>query len=224
MTALAFLTKGCFHNADIKVHSSRLTTSRNRGHFLRTTSISFIRASWVAVSRIGTGSLNKVSGTLGEHAVNMINGSIRADKECRHCRPGGWIECQELDVDARTDDGSFPPDSWIRKWCENQELAAQKAGLTLRISGESLRRQMESAGFTNIIVREFKIPIGPWPEDRKMRNIGAYQLVAMLEGLESLTLRLWTKYLDWSTTEIEVALAKVRGEFKRRDVHSYWPL
>lgn len=59
---------------------------------------------------------------------------------------------------------------------------------------------MESAGFTNIAVREFKIPIGPWPEDRKMRNIGAYQLVAMLEGLEALTLRLWTKYLDWSTT------------------------
>ena len=57
-----------------------------------------------------------------------------------------------------------------------------------------------------------------------MRNIGAYQLVAMLEGLESLTLRLWTKYLDWSTTEIEVALAKVKGEFKRTDVHSYWPL
>lgn len=83
---------------------------------------------------------------------------------------------------------------------------------------------MGSAGFTNIIVRDFKIPFGPWPEGRKMRNIGAYQLVSMLEGLEALTLRLWTKYLDWSTTEIEVALAKVKGEFKRRDVHSYWPL
>lgn len=142
----------------------------------------------------------------------------------RHCKPGGWIECQELDVDARTDDGSFPTDSWIRKWCENQEAGAQKAGLTIRISGESLKRQMESAGFTNIVVQEFKIPIGPWPEDLKMRNIGAFQLVAMLEGLEALTLRLWTKHLDWSTTEIEVALAKVKGEFKRKDIHSYWPL
>ena len=46
----------------------------------------------------------------------------------------------------------------------------------------------------------------------------------MLEGLEALTLRLWTKSLDWSITEIEVALAKEKGEFKRRDIHSYWPL
>lgn len=83
---------------------------------------------------------------------------------------------------------------------------------------------MESAGFTDIVVQEFKIPIGLWPEDFKMRVIGAYQLAAMLEGLEALTLRLWTKYMDWTTTEIEVALAKVKGEFKRKDIHSYWPL
>jgi len=54
---------------------------------------------------------------------------------------------------------------------------------------------MESVGFTNIVVREFKIPIGPWLEDVKLRIMGAYQLVAMLEGLEALTLRLWTRHL-----------------------------
>lgn len=148
----------------------------------------------------------------------------RTDEERRHCKPGGWIECQELDVYARTDDDSFPADSCIRKWCEHQEAAAQKAGLTLRVSGESLKRQMEEAGFTNIAVQEFKIPIGPWPEDLRMRHIGEYQLLAMLEGLEALTLRLWTKYLDWSRTEIEVFLGEVRQEFKKKDVHSYWSL
>jgi len=153
-----------------------------------------------------------------------VDRSWRTNRECRHCKPGGWIECQELDVDARTDDDSFPTDSWIRKWCENQEAGARTAGLTLRISGESLKRQMESVGFTNIVVREFKIPIGPWPEDVKLRTVGAYQLVAMLEGLEALTLRLWTRHLGWSITEIDVAMAKVRGEFRREDIHSYWPL
>lgn len=93
MLVLALLTEGCFRNTDMQVYSSRLTMSRNRGRFLRTTSVSFIRASWVTVSRIGTGSLNKVLGTSGEYAVNVIDGLIRADKECRHCRPGGWIEC-----------------------------------------------------------------------------------------------------------------------------------
>ena len=75
---------------------------------------------------------------------------------------------------------------------------------------------MESVVFTNIIVHEFKIPIRPRPGDAKMRMIGAYQLVAMLQGLEALTLRLCFKHLGWSSTEMGIALAKVKGEFKQR--------
>ena len=142
----------------------------------------------------------------------------------RHCKPGGWIELQELDVDARTDDNSFPEDSLIRKWCENQEEAAKKMGITLRFFGSEYKTMMEAAGFQDVEVREYKLPIGPWPADKELKEVGLFQLAAMLEGIDGLTLALWTRCLGWSEDEITVFLAKVKKEFRSSKVHSYWPL
>jgi len=127
-------------------------------------------------------------------------------------------------VDAQSDDQSLPEDNIIRKWCANQEAAAQKAGLTLKISGEFLRRRMTEVGFENIVVREFKLPVGPWPANSRLKEIGRFQLVAMLEGIYGLTIALWTRFLGWNAQEVEVFLALVRNEFKSTKVHCYWPL
>ena len=142
----------------------------------------------------------------------------------RHCKPGGYLECQELDVCAASDDESLSDDSAIRKWCANQEEAAQKMGRSLRASGDTFKKQMEAAGFVNVEVREFKLPIGPWPKDPKLKEVGLFQLAAMLEGIDGLTLALWTRVLGFSEEEITVFLAKVKAEFRRSSVHSYWPL
>ena len=144
--------------------------------------------------------------------------------DCRHCKPGGFLECQELDVYAATDDNSLSDDSAIRKWCANQEEAAQKMGRSLRVKGADFKKQMEDAGFQNVEVREYKLPIGPWPLDPKLKEVGLFQLAAMLEGIDGLTLALWTRFLGWDDKEITVFLHQVKSEFKRAKIHSYWPL
>ena len=83
---------------------------------------------------------------------------------------------------------------------------------------------MTEAGFENIIVRKFKLPVGDWPADLGLRYIGRYQLVAMLEGIHGLTIALWTRFLGWKEEEVEVFLARVRTEFKSKHIHCYWPL
>ena len=118
----------------------------------------------------------------------------------------------------------MPEDSYIRKWCENQDVAASKAGMTLLIDGSILKQQMLDAGFENVQVREFKIPVGSWPADPKMKEMGSFQLVAMLEGIHGLTVAFWVNLLGWSVEEVEVTLAKVKKEFKNPKIHSYWPL
>jgi len=120
----------------------------------------------------------------------------------RHCKPGGWVEPQEISVDARSDDQSLPSDSYIRKWCENQEAAAHVLGMTFIMSGGVLKKQMEDAGFENVTVRNFKLPIGTWPADAKMKETGGFQLVAMLEGIHGLTVDLWVNCLGWSAEEV----------------------
>ena len=134
------------------------------------------------------------------------------------------MEEQELSVDARTDDNSFPEDSLIRKWCENQEVAAQKMGISLLLTGEGIKEHMEAAGFQNVEIREFKVPIGPWPADKKLKEVGLFQLAGMLEGMEALTLALWTRYLGWDEKEVALFCVQVRKEFRSAKVHSYWPM
>lgn len=45
-----------------------------------------------------------------------------------------------------------------------------------------------------------------------MKDIGQWNLINMIDGLEGFTIRLWTGVLGWSMEEIEVFLAKVRKD------------
>lgn len=83
---------------------------------------------------------------------------------------------------------------------------------------------MEKAGFEDVRVLEYKLPIGLWPQDPKLREAGKYSLVAMLDGLHGISVAIFTRFLNWQVEELEVLLAGVRAEWKRRRVHSYWPM
>lgn len=146
------------------------------------------------------------------------------EQSFRHLKPGGWLECQELSVGVLSDDGSLPDDSHVRRWCRNEDAAWNKIGLTVNLTGQEVKTWMERAGFVNIIIQQFKLPIGMWPADPSLREIGAIQLVAMLEGLQGLTIAPWVRHLGWKEDEVESFIEQVRNEWKDRDIHTYFPL
>lgn len=83
---------------------------------------------------------------------------------------------------------------------------------------------MEAAGFVDVEEHVLKLPIGPWPKEQRLKQVGAFERVNMDEGIEGLTLMLFTRALGWSKDEVEVFLAQIRKEVKRKDVHSYYHL
>lgn len=99
----------------------------------------------------------------------------------------------------------------------------QKAGgdMSWRITGGKLRSQLVEAGLVNMQVGEFKIPIGKWPIDGKMREAGAFQVVAMLEGIRGLTMTLRTRLLGWTAEHVESELEKVKDQSRGKGVYSY---
>ena len=116
-----------------------------------------------------------------------------------------------------------PGTSFIQ-WCVSQGEAAAKAGLTLRTNGPLLTSYLEKAGFVDVTVLEFRLPTGPWAAKRRLRDAGLLQLSSLLDGMEGLSLRLFTFYAGWTLDELRILLAKVRAELKDKDCHAYWPV
>lgn len=93
----------------------------------------------------------------------------------------------------------------------------------LNLDFERLGDLMREVGFIDVVVRPFKIPQGGWPADPQLKLAGQLQQVAMLDGVEALTLAIFTRCLNWSTEEVQVFLALVRREFLKKKTYTYWP-
>jgi hypothetical protein len=62
----------------------------------------------------------------------------------------------------------------------------------LRFSGAELKQHMEDAGFVDVTVKEYKLPIGAWPADQTLRDAGMLALGAMIEGLHGISAAVFT--------------------------------
>jgi len=57
----------------------------------------------------------------------------------------------------------------------------RRSGKILDLAGK-MGGMLKRAGFVNVEEKVFKVPHGPWPKDRKMKLMGKYNLVHLLEG------------------------------------------
>ena len=63
--------------------------------------------------------------------------------------------------------------------------------------------------------------MGPWPKDKKAKEIGRYQLAHMLDAVEPYTLALFTRVLGWDLNRAEILMAGVRADFRNPRNHIY---
>lgn len=69
--------------------------------------------------------------------------------------------------------------------------------------------------------KRFKMPLGPWPKDAKLKNVGRWHLLECYQGIEGWIIALFTRLLGWKLEEVQLFLAEVREGFKDRSVHAY---
>ena len=109
-----------------------------------------------------------------------------------HLKPGGWFEHTEVGVEVFSDDSTIKG-TILEDWGGLSLTAGDKFGRTLRIVDQT-KELMEATGFTNVTYRPFKWPIGPWPKDRKLKEIGRYNRANWDEGMEGWLMFLFTNY------------------------------
>ncbi|KAF4993046.1 hypothetical protein FGRMN_6734 [Fusarium graminum] len=138
----------------------------------------------------------------------------------KHLIPGGYFEIQGTDAFLASDNGTLENAPNARLWMENLREACAKFGKRADGSSEWSER-MDRAGFVDIHQEVCKLPIGPWPKDPKMKELGKYQAVQEMKVVESYTPKLFEHALGWSVPEIQVLMAKVKQELVDPSVRLY---
>ncbi|KAI9806072.1 MAG: hypothetical protein M1833_004479 [Piccolia ochrophora] len=140
------------------------------------------------------------------------------NKIYKHTKPGGWAEFQDYMMMYYSEDGSLEGtdyERWITIACE----AAEKFGRTLS-PARNLEERVRDAGFVDITHRVVKLPNGPWPDDPLLKQIGTFNMLNLLEGIEGFSMALFTRVLGWTAEEVQVLIAKVRKDCSNPNIHA----
>jgi len=143
----------------------------------------------------------------------------------RALKPGGWIEHTEFTCETTWDDNSLPPENIYTWWTNFLLSAGDKIGRTFTPTknGQHLA-WLKEAGFTGAIhTKAYKVPLGTWPKDPKLKEIGMFNRASCEQGLEGFGIFLGTQVMGYSMEEMQVTFAKVREALANPTYHPYYP-
>ncbi|PTD07178.1 Secondary metabolism regulator LAE1 [Fusarium culmorum] len=140
----------------------------------------------------------------------------------RACKPGGWVESFEASPRLESDDGSVQEGSAMSEWGKFFIEGGRKMGRTFTIIDDDLQKQgMEEAGFVDIVTWDYKAPVGAWPKDPKLQEVGKFGHAAMDQDLEGFVLYMASFVLGWSKEQVTVYCSQLRRELRNLRHHPY---
>ncbi|KAH6879809.1 S-adenosyl-L-methionine-dependent methyltransferase [Thelonectria olida] len=133
-------------------------------------------------------------------------------------KPGGWFQHMEPDLQMRSENPDVNVDDRhvFTKWANVFREVGSKTEQTFAFSSDILNKLAEGAGFVSINTRTHKVPIGWWPKDEKLKNIGAFVGAGFLEALDGYAKKPLCQVLGWSPEDMEVFLVKMRNAIADR--------
>ncbi|KAF4338324.1 hypothetical protein FBEOM_7789 [Fusarium beomiforme] len=161
----------------------------------------------------------------------------------RVCTPGGWVESVEADIHFRSDDETAE-EVEVYKTCNKlYEEGGRAIGRTFFVH-DLQPKGMEEAGFVDMKTVDYKvssrlmrwfdigfeadlfvrlqIPIGGWPKDPKLAEVGRFVKLTLENDIEGYTLLLWNNVLQWPKDEYQVFLMELRKALRNRKIHGYF--
>ncbi|RKL31389.1 hypothetical protein BFJ72_g11023 [Fusarium proliferatum] len=141
----------------------------------------------------------------------------------RVCKPGGWIESYEASPRMESDDGTVTETCAINEWGKFFIEGGKKLNRTFEILDKDLQQKgMEEAGFVDVKVWDFKAPIGGWPQDPRLKQIGQFAQAALEQDYEGYVLYMANMVLGWTKEEVSVYCAQLRREIRSGKFHPFY--
>ncbi|KAL4912989.1 S-adenosyl-L-methionine-dependent methyltransferase [Aspergillus aurantiobrunneus] len=134
-------------------------------------------------------------------------------------KPGGYIEQAEQAVVPKSDDGTTDG-TIFEEWGRVSLDAGEKFGKSL-CALDTSREGMIKAGFVDVVERRFKVPVGGWASDPRLKQLGLYNRLQWEEGIEGWCMYLLTAVLGWTREEVELYLSRMRKGLRNNKIHAY---
>ncbi|TGZ76703.1 S-adenosyl-L-methionine-dependent methyltransferase [Ascodesmis nigricans] len=141
----------------------------------------------------------------------------------RHTKPGGWTELSEISFDVHSKDGTMTEDTAIYKYMQIGTEAYRRLGIVF--PGPSMMREcMENAGYVDVVAKTINIPWGPWPKNKKLRELGAYFALNGTAGFEAYGLAAITRGLGMEEAEAKKICHGAYYDILNRNIHVVGPV
>ncbi|CAI7668705.1 unnamed protein product [Penicillium pancosmium] len=137
-----------------------------------------------------------------------------------HLKPGGWFEAQEFETWVISDDGSHLRATAITDWQDRLSQASKQFGKPVNVA-PMIFDWMTAEGFENVTDDIYKCPVGGWPKNRRLKEIGRVGKATILEVVEPYTLALFTRVLGFSFQQAQEYMDRVRAELVSNKFHLY---
>ncbi|KIW35826.1 hypothetical protein, variant [Exophiala oligosperma] len=147
--------------------------------------------------------------------VKDLPGLIRRCSEI--LEDGGWIEFQLLTLSHHSQSEQQVPtgeESKVRDIHRYLSRGLAKLGLQLDIH-DKLTQMLEEKSFHNLEHREFPVPLGRWPKDKELKDLGNLWLEVLHGELEALMLLPLSEGLKLDYQHIQLILKDIRNDLTR---------
>ncbi|KAK7522516.1 S-adenosyl-L-methionine-dependent methyltransferase [Phyllosticta citriasiana] len=141
---------------------------------------------------------------------------------CRLLRPGGWVQTVELYYIIQSDSGLLTDGHALMQW-SNGYRYSMDSDRDPR-AGRNLGQLMRNAGLEDVNEVTYRLPIGGWSTDPKMRHVGELNLENFGAMLDSLAVWPFIEKLEWSKDQVAALTCKAREEAKDTRLKLYMPL
>ena len=135
----------------------------------------------------------------------------------RATRAGGWCEFVDYDGELRGADDSLPAGGALRSANARFIKALRERGAEPS-PGPRLEGWLRDAGFVDVRATKIPLPVGAWPADGRLREVGAWNLVQIVEHVEGLVGWVFGRLLGDSEDEVRALCERLRAELLSPDV------
>lgn len=133
--------------------------------------------------------------------------------------PGGYFELQDPCLPMRCDDGSMDGTA-LAEWNRLLDEGMLRTGKDLR-DNLNWGRYMREIGFEAVVESRGATAFNTWPRGRKNKILGALSNQNLTEGVQSMSLALFTRVLNMSSEHVLAFLEDVKRDLADTRIHSY---